>query len=391
MNVKKAQIAADEGNDMDTMNALSRTQATSVSRPWHSSACTWMAAVLLLSSRSLFAISPTTHSTEQTPAADQGRLYPVLVDGNIGFVNRQGKYVVQPVRAAAGVFLQEGLLYLGGEHSTKITDRSGRVLLESGKPMATLGRGRFGVPDDQGQMHAVGLIEPFSSDVHFTSGRSGSEGLIPVRVADKWGFLDDAGKLAIPPRFDGAIYFRDGLAAVRVGAKWGYINHLGDLVVPAQFLLAKQLDEGLAPVTSDGRAWYYIDAAGRRPFAKDFAEAGAFHEGLAAVCDRDTGLYGFIDKAGEFRIPPQYKSAGWFAEGMAGVSIRGRVSGYIDHKGELAIKYPTDDALLWPFDHGVAMVEADGRSGYIDRSGAWIWSIESSRWNAQPSESEQRP
>src|SRR4051794_14728675 len=40
------------------------------------------------------------------------------------------------------------------------------------------------------------------------------EGLAPVQTAESWGYIDTTGKLAIDPQFEGAGSFHGGLAAV---------------------------------------------------------------------------------------------------------------------------------------------------------------------------------
>jgi hypothetical protein len=49
-----------------------------------------------------------------------------------------------------------------------------------------------------------------------------------VRVGEKWGFIDSAGKLAITPKFDYAFNFSDGLAAVGKHQMYGYIDQSED-------------------------------------------------------------------------------------------------------------------------------------------------------------------
>jgi hypothetical protein len=51
-----------------------------------------------------------------------------------------------------------------------------------------------------------------------------------VRYADRWGYIDKTGKLAINPQFDDARPFSLGLAPVESGGAWGYIDRSGKLV-----------------------------------------------------------------------------------------------------------------------------------------------------------------
>ena len=51
-----------------------------------------------------------------------------------------------------------------------------------------------------------------------------SEGLAAVFDRHKgWGFIDKTGAVVIQPRFEGSLGFRDGLAPVVLAGKWGFI------------------------------------------------------------------------------------------------------------------------------------------------------------------------
>lgn len=58
----------------------------------------------------------------------------------------------------------------------------------------------------------------------FDSAWSFSEGLAPVEVGGKWGYVDKTGKYAISPQFDRAFPFSEGLAAAKAGGKWGFVQ-----------------------------------------------------------------------------------------------------------------------------------------------------------------------
>ena len=54
--------------------------------------------------------------------------------------------------------------------------------------------------------------------------------LHPVRRGGKFGFIDREGKLAIPAEFTEAWDFRGGLARVRVSDRFGYVDEAGRYV-----------------------------------------------------------------------------------------------------------------------------------------------------------------
>ncbi len=58
-----------------------------------------------------------------------------------------------------------------------------------------------------------------------------SEGLARFQADDKkWGFIDKSGRIAIRAKFDAAYDFQDGLAPVTVDEKFGYIDASGHYV-----------------------------------------------------------------------------------------------------------------------------------------------------------------
>ncbi len=62
-----------------------------------------------------------------------------------------------------------------------------------------------------------------------------SEGLTPIKLRKKWGFIDTNGNLAIKPRFEYAKPFSFGTSAVCLNGKWGFINSKGIFVIKPQY------------------------------------------------------------------------------------------------------------------------------------------------------------
>src|SRR5687768_2396171 len=97
--------------------------------------------------------------------------------------------------------------------------------------------------------------------------------LIPFKIDDKWGYLNDKGKVAIAPQFADAGYFYEGLAAVKTDY-FGFIDEKGKFVIQPQFTNAYEFSEGLAPVeraTDD--LWGYIDYRGKMVIEPQFTFA----------------------------------------------------------------------------------------------------------------------
>ena len=150
----------------------------------------------------------------------------------------------------------------------------------------------------------------------------------------------------------------------------GYIDKSGKLTIPAQFAEAGAFSEGLAAVRVDvDGLWGYIDVAGRMVIDAQFADASHFSEGLAAVRIDINGSWGFADTTGTLVVPPQFASAHDFSEGLACVHS-GQESGYVDQTGGWIIRMSEHEAV-GEFSGGLALIfdRASNLYGYIDSDG----------------------
>jgi plastocyanin len=217
---------------------------------------------------------------------------------------------------------------------------------------------RFGFIDNDGRV----VIAPQFDDAQWFA-----EGLAPVKVGSRWGFIDEQGKIVINPLYDEASPLYDGLAAVKTGERWGFIDRSGREVIPPQFDGVSIFQKGLAGVRV-GERWGYIDKKGKFVINPQFDFAFPFSRaGLALVTVGDD--YGFVDRKGAFAVNPRFTLAHEFREGLAAVRDEERW-GFIDTEGRMVIPPQFDGA--GHFLGGYAPVKSGGRWGYIDRSGKYV-------------------
>jgi WG containing repeat len=187
---------------------------------------------------------------------------------------------------------------------------------------------------------------------------------------DKIGYIDRAGKIAIPPKFDLAENFSDGLALVKTGEKFGYIDRTGKIVISPKFDRAENFSEGLATVEIGEKAGY-IDRTGKIVISPKFDRAENFSEGLAVV--KIGEKFGYIDKVGKLVIPARFDDIDVFQNGIAYVSIDD-VRGFIDRSGNFTA-YPTKSNSVAVAPITTAQSNSDeligfgqnNRVGYMDR------------------------
>jgi hypothetical protein len=215
----------------------------------------------------------------------------------------------------------------------------------------------------------------------------GKDLLLPIDSNQGFGYIDGNGKVVISPRYQWADNFSEGLARVTVDGRMGFIDASGNLVIEPQYAWVGSFKEQLAVAEVEGR-YGYIDEAGYVAIAPRFDRADAFTGGLAVVVSE--GKYGYVDTSGNTVIEPRFDWSGRFSEGLA-LTLEGTTYGYVDRSGELVINLPppaglpqstgegVEDALdieQWQsllsycaFSDGLALLEKDGKFGYIDTSG----------------------
>lgn len=281
-------------------------------------------------------------------------LFVVTVNGKDGFIDSDGRMVIQPTFEKAYPFT-DGLAAVQQEELWGFIDTRGQMVIEP----------RFIM---------VGLF---------------SEGLASFRdkrFTDPWGYIDKSGMVVIEPQYDAAGDFRHGVARVGfatlrgkvlsrvadlgVECDYRFIDRTGTIVSeppPLRFATGERGE--LIPFTKDGLTGY-LNSEGNIAIQPQFQVASAFSEGLACVCQNE--LFGFIDTHGEWVIPPRFQYANDFSDGLAGVSLGENRWCFIDRNRLEAI--PAKFSWVYGgFRHGLAEVAFDGKRGYINKKGEWVW------------------
>ncbi|HLU88192.1 MAG TPA: WG repeat-containing protein, partial [Cyclobacteriaceae bacterium] len=82
----------------------------------------------------------------------------------------------------------------------------------------------------------------------------GNQGLNGALIDGKFGFVDRAGQLRIPNRYEQIGKFSEGLAAVKIGNNWGYIDQNDKIAIQPKYTEAGEFVNGVAIVKKDGKA-----------------------------------------------------------------------------------------------------------------------------------------
>jgi hypothetical protein len=199
---------------------------------------------------------------------------------------------------------------------------------------------------------------------------------------DKWGFIDETGRVVITPQFDSANSFSDERALVAAGGKPRYIDTSGHFINTPPFDIGGNFAEGLAPVnvgqvripnigiiSAPGR-WGYINTVGALVIPMKFQLADEFHEGLAAAHLGKTS--GFIDHTGRFRINAPFDVSWGFSEGVVLVKSNLQMI-YLDRRGKRLATPPLDPNYYGhSFHDGLAAIRIRDKWGFMDKTGRLV-------------------
>ena len=179
----------------------------------------------------------------------------------------------------------------------------------------------------------------------------------------KFGLFDSTGKIITPPNFSFISNFNEDLAVVNMNGTYGYINKKGEIIIAPKFTYAKAFNEGLAAVEVTGK-FGYINVTGELVIPAIYDDIRPFAEGRAAVLFQNK--WAFIDSKGAYIYQPYFEEAGYFNEGICPVKLKGKW-GAIDKEGRILVPFEFQNIGI--FEDGIAEVIYKSINLYIDKKG----------------------
>ena len=260
-----------------------------------------------------------------------------------GFYNTRGEQVINYHFIDARQF-SERLAAVFYGYGWGFVDASGQIIIypeytlvsDFNNGIATVyieETGEFGFIDTYGN-NIVWLESPraFRRGLHHAQLPQFSEGLIAFGITVdsgriRYGYMDTAGNIVIPPTFYSASSFSEGRASVWVEGRAGtagIIDKNGNLIMLPRARWIARFSEGRAVFSTGVRdvTEGFIDTYGNEIIAPVFIYAFNFSEGLAAV--RTDDGWGFIDMYGNKIIAPSFEAVTSFSEGFAWVLQDGK-------------------------------------------------------------------
>lgn len=267
-------------------------------------------------------------------AMAEDALFPIIENGLWGYMNASGEVVIAPQYAWAGEFRGAGYAAVEAVstqddmYATGIIDRTGKFVVE---PKYASDEGYDGFYYGGKDTGVIWLMEETNGFVGFFDVASGCfSGAVfesaPLHVSD------------------------EKLLAVSKGELIGFADRTtGKLVIDYQFLDSSDwtFTNGYAYVEKQGSNDDYlpmmIDEKGKEIKLPDGifpVEYACVENGLFAVLEEDTNLYGFADVSGKIAIQPIYDEVMDFDNGFADVTLEGEPI-VIDTTGNRAVRPET--------------------------------------------------
>ncbi len=224
------------------------------------------------------------------------------------------------------------------------------------------GENKSAVTDENGKF----LIKPRTGRIDIFN-----EGLAPICINNKYGYINMAGKIVISPKWDYVDSFYEGRAWVYNNYKFGFIDTKGSYVVPLKYGYVGYFSDGAAPVLE----W---PSPG---FTKGWKLFDVFSYGRIA----GMGKWGLIDKNGKVLIKPQFESIMPITgnEKLFFISTEAKGDykfGIVNSAGKTILKPVLDGITSFGEGWNLSAVKKNGKWGIIDRTGKivseFLWSTE---------------
>ena len=220
------------------------------------------------------------------PLSSEG-LTAAEINGKVGFINQKGIWAVKPQYDFVTGYSSGLALVWQKDLKLSFIDQTGKdkIILDPihNKSIYVRRNLDFGRPDLP-ENFSLSAFDKNSKYVHpLISPSVFREGLAPMTVDSKVGFINTSGEFIIPPKYQFAFPFEDGRALVVKNGKYGFIDRTGEIVIAPVFKNAHSFSDGLAAVQLVSEKWGYINKDGKVAIDPKFSYALPFSEGLAFV------------------------------------------------------------------------------------------------------------
>lgn len=272
---------------------------------------------------------------------DESKEYKVVMENYLyGYINRDGKYMIEPKFNSANEF-SDGLALVQTKNGKYgyINKNSEFIIQPIYKNAVSFSSNAAIVLDTNDEMKIIDKEGKVLSSLNCFEATPFVEGLSIIKIKDKYGAIDINGNIVINPLFDYLKPFSSNFAAFKQGNYYGYINKSGNIIINPQFLEAKDFQEDKACVKCANGLYGYISKEGLLIINPQFDFANSFKESVAVV--QLGNKYGVVDDKGKYIINPQYDYLSDFENEIASASINGSYC-VINKKGKTIVNSDKD-------------------------------------------------
>lgn len=283
-------------------------------------------------------------------AYSQNLLAQAKSGDNWGYINDKGEFVIDAQYRNCHEFASNGL--------APIYDKKAKTF--------------YFIKPDGSKLNTS--AEKFKLQNIFGFGTLGfNEGMVPVEIDKKWGYMHESGKVSVPAKYDKVRAFNNGRGVAKLGTSFYLIKENGEEqeISISGLQDVRKFSEGAAPYKANDK-WGFIDKEGKVIAEAKFKGIGYLSNGLAWAKTED-GRVGFINIKGATAIEFNYTAAKDFTDGMARVK-KGDTWLYVDPSGkEVAPSVSAD--TYGKFMDGLAYAKKDDQVGYIGKNGDWAFKM----------------
>lgn len=222
---------------------------------------------------------------------------------------------------------------------------------------------KYGFINEQGKLAIPAIYE---------DAKDFNDGFAAVSINDKYGFIDTTGKLIIDYKFDKANNFYNGIAVVKVNDKFGYINTKGEWIAEPIYTTAESDYDGFLECSINYKRGL-LDCCGNRIMPFEFGEIRKMYKGFFEVRAYDDEQYekgiGLYSLKGKEVIPIKYKTIDPVKNGLFIVRSFDDKYGVLDDKNNAVVPIKYD--AFYSCDE-IYYVGENDLYGIMDENFNWI-------------------
>ena len=357
-----------------------------------------------------------------------GLAWVKLSKTTFGYINTSGQFVIKPKLNKAGDFTKFGVTNAVLNGQSVLIDERGMPITEFGiygNIFNIQSNGFTKVQHPRRRLY--GLLNQFGKlvvPIQYDQITPFKNGIATIRKYGKLGFLDENGKVIVEPKFDKVGEPAEGLIPVFMTKEksWQYIDYQGNTKIKGNFFEAAEFFQGHAVVKiknpqGPGVVTALIDKTGKFQFVSTADKVLKYHTKGFRVIESSTveatednpktivTMY-YADENNYNIFGQSYKSVEPFEKEL-GFVVTNTGWGAVNEQGFMIIpdkyirlirtkdgnvrgkaKYlyglcDLDGNIIQPveFDNiykrtGLYQVERDGKIGYLNLDGEWIWEIQ---------------